>query len=268
MAKSRSRRSAAPNAGASRRSSTPKPTSARPGAFRFEAEGVVTSENVAEFYSEPRLPHAGVAALRAEGFEVLNLAPTTIRIGAPPEVFEGIALTSPETTSSVRYLRLRSIGISMCRPMCRSCSARTALTAQVSRVGASSSSRSDLGRYFVHRGYAARPVVIGHVATNSNHDEVGTGQGSRRTSSPSRRTLISRWSRSTSSTRRGRSTRRSPLVRTSSRGWGSEKRGRSRRSQWLTRRSPPPSQTPSAAESSLSSPPETGTCGFEANIRR
>jgi hypothetical protein len=62
------------------------------GVSLFEASRV-TSDNVANFFSESQLVAQAVQRLRAEGFQVLNIGDTTITIGAPPETYERVFRT-------------------------------------------------------------------------------------------------------------------------------------------------------------------------------
>ena len=63
------------------------------GVSLFEAPGLITSENVHNFYSESQLVQSAVEKLRTEGFEVLHVGDTTISIGAPAGVYERVFKT-------------------------------------------------------------------------------------------------------------------------------------------------------------------------------
>jgi hypothetical protein len=60
----------------------------------FETPKLVTSNTVSEFYSEYQLINEAIKKLCAEGFEVLNVSPTTITIGAPAKTYETVFKTT------------------------------------------------------------------------------------------------------------------------------------------------------------------------------
>ncbi len=66
------------------------------GVSLFGAPGLVTSDNVANFYSESQLVNSAVEKLRTEGFEVLNIGDTTITNGAPAKTYERVFKTKIE----------------------------------------------------------------------------------------------------------------------------------------------------------------------------
>lgn len=59
----------------------------------FEAPVPITSENVLDFHSDPKLVESAVEKLRAEGFEVLQVSPISITIAASPEIYEQVFKT-------------------------------------------------------------------------------------------------------------------------------------------------------------------------------
>jgi len=63
------------------------------GVSLFETRELVTSRTVADFFSEHQLVKSAVSQLRKEGFEVLQVGPTTITIGARAEVYERVFKT-------------------------------------------------------------------------------------------------------------------------------------------------------------------------------
>lgn len=60
----------------------------------FESLLPVTSQTVANFYSDLRMINRAAARLIAEGFKVLQISPITINIAAPAEVYEKVFNTS------------------------------------------------------------------------------------------------------------------------------------------------------------------------------
>jgi subtilisin family serine protease len=64
------------------------------GVSLFETPKLVTSSTVYEFYSEYQLMNKAIKKLCAEGFEVLNVSPTTITIGAPAKTYEAVFKTT------------------------------------------------------------------------------------------------------------------------------------------------------------------------------
>src|SRR5438876_6354496 len=63
------------------------------GVSLFEAPGLITSDNVQNFYSQSQLVQSAVEKLRTEGFQVLHVGDTSISIGAPAEVYERVFKT-------------------------------------------------------------------------------------------------------------------------------------------------------------------------------
>lgn len=63
------------------------------GVSLFETSAPVNQDTVANFFSDPELINAAVERLQAEGFQVLEVAPTTINIAAPAEVYERVFRT-------------------------------------------------------------------------------------------------------------------------------------------------------------------------------
>lgn len=63
------------------------------GVSLFETSRLVTSETVANFYSESQLVISAVERLRIEGFEVLYVGDTTLTIAAPAEVYKRVFKT-------------------------------------------------------------------------------------------------------------------------------------------------------------------------------
>ncbi len=64
------------------------------GVSLFETRGVVTSETVADFYSDSQATASAVSKLKAEGFEVLHVGATTITIGGSPKLYQRIFRTT------------------------------------------------------------------------------------------------------------------------------------------------------------------------------
>ena len=64
------------------------------GVSLFETSKLVTSNTVSEFYSDYRLINETIKKLCNEGFEVLNVSPTTITIAAPAKTYEEVFKTT------------------------------------------------------------------------------------------------------------------------------------------------------------------------------
>lgn len=63
------------------------------GVSLYETPEIVTSDTVANFYSESQLVNSAVERLRTEGFEVLQVGPVTISLAAPAKVYERVFKT-------------------------------------------------------------------------------------------------------------------------------------------------------------------------------
>lgn len=71
----------------------------------FAFTGLVTSETVPGFYSEPQVVNSAVERLRAEGFGVLQVGRTTVTIAAPAGVYERFFRTRivAEEREAIKY---------------------------------------------------------------------------------------------------------------------------------------------------------------------
>jgi subtilisin family serine protease len=59
----------------------------------FDVPELVTSDTVPQFYSESQLVSSAVERLRTEGFDILEVGPATVTIGAAPKVYNQVFKT-------------------------------------------------------------------------------------------------------------------------------------------------------------------------------
>jgi hypothetical protein len=76
----------------------------------FDANGLITSQTVEKFISEPSLVHTAMKRLRELGFEVLFTNYITINIAGPPKLYENVFKTTLTTVErpTVKHLGMES----------------------------------------------------------------------------------------------------------------------------------------------------------------